>query len=93
MKASTTQHPNNTVYHVRSTIGVIAISLPAVLSLGGFIVFQLPLEPSFSAYYYTPMQDMFVGLLFALGILLIIDHQYLGTVSYTHLTLPTTPYV
>jgi uncharacterized membrane protein len=68
---------------MRITIGIIAIALPFVLALGGYLLFALPLQISFSIYYYTPMQDIFVGMLCMLGILLIID-QYRG-----HFSLPS----
>ena len=66
-----TYHP-----YLRKTIGVISISFPLVLYVAGKLLFNLELQLSFSAYYHTPMQDIFVGMLCMLGILLILDNEY-----------------
>jgi hypothetical protein len=57
---------------LRKLIGVIGIALPILLALGGFIFTQsFVLENSISSYYYTPMRDVFVGVLFVLGFFLL----------------------
>jgi len=52
---------------LRTFVGGLGVTLPFVLWLGGEWVFGLKLQPSMSAYYYTPMRDVFVGFLFAIG--------------------------
>lgn len=45
----------------------IAFAFPLILWTGGFIVDETGLKESLSAYYYTGMRDLFVGLLVAIG--------------------------
>ena len=55
---------------LRTVIGVLGISLPFILSLGGMLFFRTGLQTSISAYYHTDMRDVFVGVLFATGFFL-----------------------
>lgn len=55
---------------LRRAIGVLGLLLPFLLALGGWLFFGQTLQPSLSAYYYTPMRDVFVGVLFAIGFFL-----------------------
>lgn len=55
---------------LRKTVGVLGTALPFLISLGGLIVFKIGLQNSISAYYYTGMRDVFVGILWAIGIFL-----------------------
>ncbi|MEO1398028.1 MAG: DUF998 domain-containing protein, partial [Pseudomonadota bacterium] len=48
-------------------VGLLGITMPFVLWLGGAWVFDLKLQESMSSYYYTSMRDVFVGFLFAIG--------------------------
>ncbi len=61
---------NNHVFltyaHLRSGMGLIALVLPLVLWFGG-LASGTHLQSSLSDYYYTPMRNYFVGILFALG--------------------------
>jgi hypothetical protein len=61
---------------VRKLIGLLGMGLPFVLALGGWFVFSAPLRASISAYYYTGMRDVFVGILFAMGVFLLSYHGY-----------------
>lgn len=64
-------HMIGTYHTLRRGIGLIGIALPLVLWLGGRFLDGLPLRPSMSAYYYSPtMRNVFVGILFAIGIAL-----------------------
>lgn len=65
---------NYSRYPVKKLIGITAISLPLILYGGGKLLFSTPLQPTFSLYYFTPMRDIFVGLLCILGVLLYLDH-------------------
>jgi hypothetical protein len=56
---------------LRRAVGILGMMLPVVLAAGCFIVGHCRgLEPSISDYYGTAMRDVFVGLLFAIGLFL-----------------------
>lgn len=59
---------------LRKIIGLLGMALPFVLIAGGFIVGNGEIESSLSLYYYTDVRDVFVGVLFAIG---------LGLLTYT----------
>jgi VIT1/CCC1 family predicted Fe2+/Mn2+ transporter len=54
--------------HLQQIVGVMAILLPFVLFFGNWALTGNELESSISAYYHTPMGDVFVGVLWALGV-------------------------
>lgn len=60
----------------RKTIGILGIGLPFVVSLGAMILFQTGIQSSISSYYHTPMRDVFVGTLFAIGFFLLSYRGY-----------------
>lgn len=59
---------------LRQAVGWIGLTLPMLLAVGGFALQgiahepHLQIEPSISAYYYTGMGNVFVGLLCAIGV-------------------------
>lgn len=56
---------------LRKTIGWLGISLPFLLVLGAWLIFQeKDIRSSISAYYYSDMGDVFVGTLCAIGFFL-----------------------
>jgi hypothetical protein len=55
---------------LRRGIGLVGTALPFVLALGGLLSGLPGLEPSISAYYHTPMRDVFVGSLCAIAVFL-----------------------
>ena len=55
---------------LRTTIGVLGMALPFVVSLGALIVFGTGLQSSISAYYHTGTRDVFVGTLWVIGFFL-----------------------
>lgn len=61
---------------LRKLIGVIGLLHPGILYLGGFLIFNLGLQTSMSAYYYTYMGDVFVGLGFVIGFFLLCYRGY-----------------
>ena len=61
-------------YRVRQALGWLGLALPVVL-IGGTLAMGHPLPPTLSDFYYTPMRDVFVGFLVALGVFLL---TYLG---------------
>lgn len=60
----------------RRAIGVISIALPFVLVVGTWLLGGSGIESSISAYYYTPMRDVFVGTLCATGAFLLAYRGY-----------------
>ena len=64
---------------LRILIGVLGCSLPIVLILGCLIRGDCTtVQDSISAYYYTPLRDVFVGFLFVLGFFLLTYKGYRG---------------
>lgn len=55
----------------RKIIGILGTAFPFILSLGAWIVFKTGIQSSISSYYHTGMQDVFVGILFAIGFFLL----------------------
>ena len=55
---------------MRRLIGILGISLPTVLVLGGFLQSGFEIQGSISGYYYTNMRDFFVGLLCVVSLFL-----------------------
>jgi len=62
--------------HLRKAIGIIAVALPFVLSIGKIILEGHGIQSSISHYYYTDMRNVFVGCLFAIGIFLLSYRGY-----------------
>ena len=60
-------HVLRTYFTLRLSMGLTALAFPILLSLGGWVVADLPYQPSLSDYYYTRMGDVFVGMLIAIG--------------------------
>ena len=60
-------HIRSTYFTLRLSMGASALAFPVVLSLGGWLVADLPYQRSLSDYYYTRMGDIFVGMLIAIG--------------------------
>lgn len=56
---------------MRKAIGCLGIALPFVLALGAMAVDGTELQSSMSAYYFTVMGDVFVGVLCAIGVFLL----------------------
>lgn len=61
---------------LRKAIGFLGIALPFVVSLGALIFFQTGVQSSISAYYYTEMRDVFVGILCIIGFFLLSYRGY-----------------
>jgi hypothetical protein len=60
---------------MRRLVGVIAVLLPLVLVVANWAVGH-GFEPSMSGYYYTPMRNIFVGSLWAIGVFLVTYDGY-----------------
>jgi hypothetical protein len=61
---------------MRRLIGVLGISLPIIVILGGFLQNGFAVQGSISGYYYTNMRDFFVGLLCGVSLFLICYKGY-----------------
>ncbi len=60
------QHIRDTYFSTRIGIAIIGILFPLILWLVGLML-DVELQSSISDYYHTPMRDVFVGILFAIG--------------------------
>ena len=61
---------------LRRLIGILAMALPIVLVLGGYIQEGHEIQGSISGYYYTSMRDVYVGMLFVVSLFLISYNGY-----------------
>lgn len=61
---------------MRRLIGILGISLPFIVILGGFTQGEPDLQGSISGYYYTNMRDLFVGILSGVALFLISYRGY-----------------
>ncbi len=61
---------NSTYLSLRFGLAAIGIAFPIVLWGGGVLLTNIGLQNSMSAYYYTGMRDLFVGILVAVGVFL-----------------------
>src|SRR5712692_9812690 len=61
---------------LRKAIGLLGTSLPFVLSLGAFLLFNTGIQASMSSYYHTGRRDVFVGTLCAIGIFMLSYRGY-----------------
>ena len=57
-------------FTLRTIVGLLGMCLPFVVALGGMTFFDIPLQSSVSAYYYTGMRDVLVGTLWAIAFFL-----------------------
>lgn len=61
---------------LRNSIGFTGILLPLIVAMGGFLSGNWEIQPSISAYYWTSSRDIFVGILFIAGALLLTYNGY-----------------
>lgn len=54
---------------IRRAIGISGLLLPIALSLGGLAI-GVPIQDNISSYYHTPLRDIFVGTMCAIGVFL-----------------------
>ena len=80
-------HITATYFNLRIGLAVLAIALPFVLWIGGYLRSDLTLQGSMSAYYHAgdgAMRDVFVGVLMAVGAFL---YLYKGFTSLENIAL------
>ncbi|MEZ6125296.1 MAG: hypothetical protein R3C49_19275 [Planctomycetaceae bacterium] len=61
---------------IRRAIGYVGLSLPILLGPIGWLVHGIGLQENMSSYYHTPMRDIFVGVMCAIGIFLFCYRGY-----------------
>ena len=61
---------------LRRTIGILGISLPFIVIIGGLTQGEPGLQGSISGYYYTNMRDLFVGILSGVALFLLSYRGY-----------------
>ena len=61
-----------TYFFLRLGTGILALLFPLLLGIVGKLAENTPLQESLSAYYYTGMRDVFVGVLCAIGFFLLL---------------------
>lgn len=67
---------------LRKVIGILGLALPPAMWLGERLFFCDAQQPTISHYYYTGMRDIFVGVLWAVGVFLVC---YKGTRGWDNL--------
>ena len=75
----------STYFWLRIGMGVIALIFPVLLWIGGKVFGDLSLQGSMSAYYHAGngvMRDWFVGILFAIGIMLFLYQGFTNVEDY-----------
>ncbi len=73
-----TQRPNVLVVSyvtIRRAIGISGLLLPVALLLGGWVA-GVPIQDNMSSYYHTPLRDIFVGTLCAIGVFMFCYRGY-----------------
>ncbi len=65
---------------VRRSLGLLAFLLPLALGPFGFFVLGIQIQDNMSSYYHTPLRDVFVGAMCAMGIFLFCYHA--GTLDF-----------
>ncbi|MBX3449714.1 MAG: DUF998 domain-containing protein [Planctomycetaceae bacterium] len=71
-----TRHLVVSYSEIRRAIGIIGFLLPLLLGPVGWFVFGVEIQDNMSNYYHTPLRDIFVGTLSALGIFLFCYRGY-----------------
>ena len=61
---------------LRKAVGILGISLPVVLAVGGTIFCGLELQRSISSYYYSGKRNLFVGILCSIAVFLLSYRGY-----------------
>lgn len=68
---------------VRRSLGLLAFLLPLMLGPVGFFAFGIEIQQNMSSYYHTPLRDIFVGAVCAMGIFLFCYHGYDSLENWT----------
>ena len=65
---------------IRRSLGLLGLLLPILLGPVGWLTLGIDIQENMSSYYHTPLRDVFVGVLCAIGIFLFC---YAGTTRVT----------
>lgn len=68
---------------IRRGFGLIGMMLPIVLGPIGYLCFGIEIQDNMSSYYHTPLRDVFVGILCAMGVFLYCYQGYNGFENWT----------
>ena len=68
---------------IRRSLGSLAFLLPLVLGPFGYLVLGIEIQDNMSSYYHTPLRDVFVGAMCAMGIFLFCYHGYDAVENWT----------
>lgn len=68
---------------IRRAIGVIGLALPILLGPVGWLFFGINFQDNMSSYYHTPLRDIFVGSMCAIGVFLFCYRGYDWVESWT----------
>ena len=68
---------------IRRSLGLIAFLLPLALGPFGFFVLGIDIQENMSSYYHTPLRDVFVGAVCAMGIFLFCYYGYDSLENWT----------
>jgi hypothetical protein len=68
---------------VRRAVGVVGLLLPMLLGPIGYFVFGIEIQDNMSSYYHTPLRDVFVGAMCAIGVFLFCYRGYDWIESWT----------
>ncbi|MDM4018320.1 hypothetical protein [Roseiconus lacunae] len=73
-ESSPSQHHNHPLVlsylGIRRAIGLSGLILPVVLGPLGWLILDVEIQDNMSSYYHTPLRDLFVGTLCAMGVFL-----------------------
>ncbi len=68
---------------IRRAIGVVGLLLPILLGPFGWLAFRISIQDNLSSYYHTPLRDVFVGAMCAIGVFLFCYRGYDWIESWT----------
>ncbi|MFK7767914.1 MAG: hypothetical protein AB8B55_11885 [Mariniblastus sp.] len=68
---------------IRRAVGSLGLALPIILGPGGWLFLGVEIQENMSSYYHTPMRDIFVGVMCAIGLFLFC---YVGTTQFENWT-------
>ncbi len=68
---------------IRRAVGALGLALPIILGPVAWVLFGVEIQENMSSYYHTPMRDVFVGVMCAIGLFLFC---YVGSTPFENWT-------
>lgn len=68
---------------IRRAVGSLGLALPIILGPIGWLLFSVDIQENMSSYYHTPLRDVFVGVMCAIGLFLFC---YVGSTQFENWT-------